>query len=177
MNSQDFLTLNLVGAGAFIVWYVVARGGSRRPTQLNLKAKDSAPLLMNPSSEQAGAADNVVLMRSAQSSKLRTAAENTGSQVTVTEVTVSQVSASQVKVSQVTVTQVHPDLVGVKTKSLNIMFNYNGHSWDAYEVLGVPAGASITIVTEAYQAALLRGNKSSLDFLETAYKAILNRVG
>ncbi len=27
-------------------------------------------------------------------------------------------------------------------KALNVMFNYNGHSWDAYEVLGVPAGSN-----------------------------------
>ncbi|MGZ3769811.1 MAG: hypothetical protein ACXVCP_09295 [Bdellovibrio sp.] len=134
MNSQDFLTLNLVGAGAFIVWYVVARGGTRKPAQLNLKAKDSdPPLIVNP---------------------------------------VSEPSESKIKLECVT----HPDLVNVKPKNLNVMFNYNGHSWDAYEVLGVPAGSSIKTVTEAYQKAVVKNSKSSLDFLETAYKAILNKV-
>lgn len=61
------------------------------------------------------------------------------------------------------------------SKSLNVIFNYNGHSWDAYEVLGVPAGANIRIVTEAYQVAIRRCEKESVDFLETAYKAILNK--
>ncbi|QDK37054.1 hypothetical protein [Bdellovibrio sp. NC01] len=70
---------------------------------------------------------------------------------------------------------IHPDLAGKKSKSLNVMFNYNGHSWDAYEVLGVPAGASIKTVTDAYQVALRRCDKESVEFLETAYKAILNK--
>ncbi|WP_374078715.1 hypothetical protein [Bdellovibrio bacteriovorus] len=130
MNSQDFLTLNLVGAGAFIFWYLLSRGGPRRPTQLNMKAQDSAPPLMEatPEPPPPGAA----LRR-------------------------------------------HPDIEGATVKSLNVMFNYNGHSWDAYEVLGVPAGASIKLVTEAYQAAIRRSDKDSVEFLETAYHAILNK--
>lgn len=137
MNSQDFLTLNLVGAGAFIFWYLVSRGGSRRPTKLNLNAKDSAPPLMDAAPpEKAGLEP---LRRQSVSP------------------------------------QVHPDLSGKKTKCLNVMFNYNGHSWDAYEVLGVPAGASLKLVTEAYQAAIRRSDKESMEFLETAYKAILNK--
>lgn len=122
MNSQDFLTLNLVGAGAFLFWYLISRGGVRRPTRLNMKAKDSAPPLVTPLP------------------------------------------------SEKEVEALRP-----RPKSLNVMFNYNGHSWDAYEVLGVPAGASIRIVTEAYQAAVLRSDKESIDFLETAYRAILNK--
>ncbi|MNL73123.1 hypothetical protein D3C87_1985380 [compost metagenome] len=55
------------------------------------------------------------------------------------------------------------------------MFNYNGHSWDAYEVLGVPAGASMKIVTDAYQTALRKSDKESMEFLETAYNAILHK--
>lgn len=63
-------------------------------------------------------------------------------------------------------------------KALNVIFNYNGHSWDAYEVLGVPAGASLPMVTAAYQSALKRcAEPESLEFLETAYRAILNKCG
>ncbi|MEN0058593.1 MAG: hypothetical protein AAGB31_07145 [Bdellovibrio sp.] len=120
MNSQDFLTLNLVGAGIFIFWYLISRGGAHRPTQLNMKAQDSTPPLIPP------------------------------------------VSLSEEK--------------GRRTKALNVMFNYNGHSWDAYEVLGIPAGSSLMSVTEAYQTALRRCDASSMEFLETAYKAILNKT-
>ncbi|KHD89413.1 MAG: hypothetical protein OM95_03325 [Bdellovibrio sp. ArHS] len=129
MNSQDFLTLNLVGAGAFVFWYLLSRGGSRRPTQLNMAAKDSAPSLIT----------------------------------------------SEEPPQTLEPSRRHPDVEHKKVKSLNVMFNYNGHSWDAYEVLGVPAGASIKLVTEAYQTALRRCDRESIEFIETAYKTILNK--
>ena len=138
MNSQDFLTLNLVGAGAFILWYLISRGGSHRPTKLNLNAKDSSPVWTGPENKLEQPEKSVV--------------------------------ASQVH-------QRPPDTFArpPSAKNLNVMFNYNGHSWDAYEVLGVPAGASIKIVTDAYQTALRKSDKESLEFLETAYRAILHK--
>lgn len=59
-----------------------------------------------------------------------------------------------------------------QTKSLNVIFNYNGHSWDAFEVLGVPAGAKPAMVEEAYKKSLQATDKSSHDFIKTAYDAI-----
>lgn len=143
MNSQDFLTLNLVGAGAFLFWYLVSRGGPQKPTKLNLKAKDSAPPLIDPVPSQPGL------------EPLRRQAPQMGSNVRM----------------------LHPDLAAntATAKSLNVMFNYNGHSWDAYEVLGVPAGASLKTVTEAYNNALRRCDKESVEFLETAYRSIMNK--
>ncbi|MBK9321561.1 MAG: hypothetical protein IPM97_01145 [Bdellovibrionaceae bacterium] len=58
-------------------------------------------------------------------------------------------------------------------KELNILFIYNGHSWDAYEVLGVPAGANLVDVTSAYQKMLRTADPESHEFLETAFKSIL----
>lgn len=63
---------------------------------------------------------------------------------------------------------------GGRVKSLNVMFNYNGHSWDAHEVLGVPAGAPMDMIKTAYQKSLSTTDASSHDFLNTAYTAICN---
>lgn len=60
-----------------------------------------------------------------------------------------------------------------QSKDLNILFNYNGHTWDAYEVLGVPAGANLVEVTQAYQQQLKTAEPESHEFLETAFKTIL----
>jgi hypothetical protein len=60
-----------------------------------------------------------------------------------------------------------------QSKELNILFNYNGHTWDAYEVLGLPAGAGLVDVTKAYQAQLKTTDPESHEFLETAFKSIL----
>ena len=62
-----------------------------------------------------------------------------------------------------------------RAKVLNVIFNYNGHAWDAYEVLGVPAGSQLREVTAAYQEALKKTDTASHPFLETAYKSILHR--
>lgn len=59
-----------------------------------------------------------------------------------------------------------------QSKSLNVIFNYNGHSWDAFEVLGIPAGAKPPMVEEAYKKALKTTDRSSHDFIKTAYEAI-----
>lgn len=56
-------------------------------------------------------------------------------------------------------------------KNLNILFVYNGHTFDAYEVLGAPAGASYEMVQRFYQDALSRQGQDR-DFLEAAFFAI-----
>lgn len=124
MNSQDFLTINMVGAGAFLIWYLISRGGPTQPSRLNLKAPDTAPTVLEP--------------------------------------VISEIP--------------HLHDAPPSMKALNVMFVYNGHTWDAHEVLGIPAGASIPLVTEAYQMALKRcTGPESIEFLETAYRAILNK--
>lgn len=61
---------------------------------------------------------------------------------------------------------------GMGIKSLNVIFMYNGHSWDAHEILGVPAGARAQVVRAAYSQALQRSTSESRSFIEAAYRAI-----
>ena len=58
-------------------------------------------------------------------------------------------------------------------RPLNVVFNYNGHSWDAYEVLGLPAGSSPENVEKAYRESLKTVDAGSKSFLEAAYRAIV----
>lgn len=55
---------------------------------------------------------------------------------------------------------------------LNVIFNYNGHSWDAYEVLGIPAGMDVDGARQAYERIISQCDKSSQSFYETAFLAI-----
>jgi hypothetical protein len=57
-------------------------------------------------------------------------------------------------------------------KSLNAFFNYNGHTFDAYEVLGLPAGSPIEAARLAFTRAARELDPESLPFLETALRAI-----
>lgn len=66
-----------------------------------------------------------------------------------------------------------PGAGGRSEKMLNVFFMYNGHSWDAYEVLGVPAGANIVMCTERYQQLIKNADKGKIEFYELAMHAIL----
>lgn len=57
-----------------------------------------------------------------------------------------------------------------------VLFMYNGHDWDAHEVLGVADTATLSQITEKYQHLVKASDKGKLEFLETAYKAILKKV-
>lgn len=60
----------------------------------------------------------------------------------------------------------------VQEKSLNIFFNWNGHAWDAYEVLGIPAGASLETALQSFERAKSQADKETAPFLRAAYEAI-----
>lgn len=60
-------------------------------------------------------------------------------------------------------------------RDLGILFMYNGHDWEAHQVLGVPQGASMHQVTMAYQQLIKKADVSSLPFYEQAYAAISTR--
>ena len=66
-------------------------------------------------------------------------------------------------------------LGGIKERPLTVNFNYNGHSFEAHEVLGVPAGCSLAMAEEAYQRELNQVNPQSADFLQAAILALRNR--
>lgn len=60
-------------------------------------------------------------------------------------------------------------------KNLAIFFIWNGHDWEAHDVLGVAQGANMKIVTERYQEILRVSDPKSYEFYEAAYKAILSK--
>ena len=38
-----------------------------------------------------------------------------------------------------------------RERPLNVFFNYNGETFDAYEILGIPAGTSLEVAKDYYQ--------------------------
>lgn len=57
-------------------------------------------------------------------------------------------------------------------EELNVYFNFNGHMWDAYEIIGVPAGAPMSDIEMAYIKSKMRIDDDSKEILEMAYNAI-----
>lgn len=61
-------------------------------------------------------------------------------------------------------------------EELNVYFNFNGHMWDAYEILGVPAGAPMSDIEMAYLKCRMRIDEESKEILEMAYGAIQEKT-
>lgn len=61
-------------------------------------------------------------------------------------------------------------------RDLNVVFNYNGHSWDAFEVLGIPAGSPIDRVRSAHLEACQKVDADSRPFLDAALNAIAHHT-
>ena len=59
-----------------------------------------------------------------------------------------------------------------RSRSLNVKFIYNGEDFDAYEVLGLPSGASIERIERAYKQALSSSPSGVQPLLSSAYVAL-----
>lgn len=57
-------------------------------------------------------------------------------------------------------------------RELTVIFNYNGHAWDAFEVLGVPAGARLEDVRKAYDDLRRIDDVEAQAFYRAAFTAI-----
>ncbi len=68
-----------------------------------------------------------------------------------------------------------PERQKSSSKQLSIFFMYNGHDWEAHEILGIPQGSGVDAATKAYQAQLKTADPSSYEFLESAYNAVFKK--
>jgi hypothetical protein len=57
-------------------------------------------------------------------------------------------------------------------KNLNVIFMFNGHSFDAFEVLGLPAGSSLLAVEAAFLKLKKQVDSKQAEFIHAAYQAI-----
>jgi hypothetical protein len=58
-------------------------------------------------------------------------------------------------------------------RDLTTQFMYNGHNWEAYEVLGLAKGSTMEQVKAAFELSLQKTNPNSHEFLKTALSVIL----
>lgn len=61
-------------------------------------------------------------------------------------------------------------------KALNVIFMFNGHCWDAYEVFGLPAGSSIEQVKIKYDELHVQSDEGQKQFLHLAYSSIEDKI-
>lgn len=64
-----------------------------------------------------------------------------------------------------------------KTQREVVYFVFNGHEWEAYEVLGIKSGSGIDQVTKHYQHLIKTSDPSTFEFYDAAFTAILKLKG
>lgn len=148
-DISRFLTLNGFIVTLIVISIVMLRRSARKPTKLKMKTNPGA--LYTPSAKQ-----RVIEL------------EAKDLQASHLELVKATMEADSSKVDK------DPSSAGVaKARPLNVMFNYNGYSWDAYEVLGVPAGSSLLSVQEAYETMKKSMDRESQHFVDAAYQALM----
>lgn len=60
-------------------------------------------------------------------------------------------------------------------RELNVIFQFNGHDFDAHEVLGVPAGSSREAIEKVYYELLASSDHDSHEFYRIAFDAICRK--
>jgi DnaJ-domain-containing protein 1 len=61
-------------------------------------------------------------------------------------------------------------------RELNVIFQFNGHDFDAHEVLGLAAGAAKADVDKAFLRALEEHGQDNEEIIKLAYNAIIKKL-
>lgn len=168
MDSQLFYFLNFLFAATFLVWFLRGRKGIQKPTPLNLKAGNSSQdKEKKPTSPVATKTDAKPFNHGYPVKYTPRERDVTGTKKTA-ENNLKNDSKNDRGTQQTSA-------ASSKRQTLPNLFLYNGHDWDAYEVLGVEPGATLPQITAKYQLLIQRADTGKTEFLETAYKIILKK--
>ncbi len=158
MNSQQLFYFNLIIGALLLAYFFLGRSKPKAPTKLNMRAAGSASDLQTLSkSESKQQVHDLPL--AVQQSSIKTISDP---KVSLLEPESQASSTSSGKTSS-------------PQKQLSIFFMYNGHDWEAHQVLGIPQGASVDVATRGYQEQLKAADPASYQFYEAAYNAIFKK--
>lgn len=162
MNSQQLLWI-IVSVGVFLFFlFFSLRWEKKKPTKLNLRAESSQPETLPPTSEvQKDSLSSIPALESTPTVKVESGSRN-------------KPKRDYSKWLDPENPNVPPAVATNSQRSLTVAFMYNGHDWEAFQVLGILPGTTLPLVTEAYQNLLKSSDVSSHAFFEAAYLAILH---
>lgn len=154
MNSQQLLFINFLILLAIVLFFL---SGRSKPKQyLNLKKKDDSKSPVIPSLKPEEPVSVV-----APSEVLETIVQPV-------------VEAPKTEVLHFNLNPVVPE--PVRPKGGSVLFIYNGHEWDAHEVLGVVRGCDLQEATTRYQHLIKTSDPSTFEFFDAAYSSILKSL-
>lgn len=153
MEQSKFVLINF-GVVTILLLLFALRKKPKNPTPLNLGIKPdikAATVYSKPAAGSAGGSGGA----GSRYSKVPPGAADSGAG------SGSGTSAGAAKVS--------------RARNLNCIFVYNGHSWDSYEVLGIPAGAPVEMAKAALEELRAKTAEDSHEFLAAALDAIIKQ--
>jgi len=140
--------VNLV-LGAVIIGFFFVGRKTAKPTKLNMKAKSNGgPLVLEPEKQNP-----------LPSQKTAVVVSDTDRSLTKRDPSIAAAPAE---------TTQRPG----EERALGVLFMYNGHDWEAHQVLGLPQGASMHQITVTYQELIKKSDPSTFEFFEAAYTAL-----
>ena len=156
MNSQQLFYFNLIVGVLFLAYFVLGRSKPKAPTKLNLRATSPSDSSVIDSLDQQRLSHLQPIV--AQQSSIK---QMTEPKVSLLEPEAPMMQSSSVRTAS--------------SKQLSIFFMFNGHDWEAHQVLGIPQGAGVDVATRAYQEQLKTADPSSYEFYEAAHAAIFKK--
>jgi len=146
VNSQQFLFINFIIFLALVLFFLFGRSKTKPSLQLNLKESVK-------DGPKEGATDSAEEKNEIQQINLA-----------------KDVSPRQ----ETAITERQKN--HQKNSNFGIYFVYNGHEWEAYEVLGLPKDSTLQITTSHYQNLIKTSDPSTFEFYEAAHLAILKTI-
>lgn len=176
MNSQQLLWI-IVTVGVFLVFlFLSLKWERKKPTQLNLRAgednkeeiKENKTIKLDQitKSEASEASSSPQLSKPFLKPNRDYSKWSTPESLIKSSVTPPKAPAFEDEGGRPGAAQ--------SARPLTVAFMYNGHDWEAFQVLGVLPGTTLPLVTETYQNLLKNSDSSSHAFFEAAYMAILH---
>lgn len=158
MDSQQVLYIILIALVFMFGLFLTIRRKPDLPTKLNIKAGEDFDKFKLPVKEP--------------TNQTKKTLETKVNHLKLTSPETPAASSAQKPPADI---WLEPEQTPGTAKNLSIFFMYNGHDWEAHDVLGVPRGVNLTMATEAYQKLLINEDPSTFEFYEGAYNAILQR--
>lgn len=145
MNSQQLLFINFAIFVAIVLFFLLGRSKPKQPSRLHVTPPVTKPV-------PADASHGPEFAR---------------------EVGTSAPTAAPAKPLPLPSSQALRSSGAPPPAGSGIYFAYNGHEWEAYEVLGLHSGVALNEVTRHYQELIKKSDASTFAFYEAAYLAIL----
>ena len=175
---MQVLILNGLVVTLVVLSFLVLRRAPKPPVKLDLRADGKTPtpkdFLRSVQTQSALETDGTPASAALKGKKRPVGWDNYRPRKTNVYASRSQASSAAARVEAQPAPLERRTQSAPIEKSLNIFFNWNGHTWDAYEVLDCPAGASLDLVYKAFERAKARADRETMPFLSAAYEAIVN---